>query len=172
MNINLDYLNIDIPTSWNNDQSSWTSSINQNLKNTKYINEWLYKIRTKNMSSQSLNHGNNQINMLKLQLKQIDNQIQQLQLHLTTLNQLEETDQISSNIANIEDSIQDLIQEKQNIEREIQDSLEISNIFQNRLAFPECSNEDKEMKWKILYNAIPQKSMVLTEKNLQVHGKS
>ena len=157
MNTNLDYLNIDIPRSWKRDQESW--SLNDSViisSKTSLVNNWLKK-NNNIMATPTSTPGNSQISMHKLQLKQITNNIQQLELHLATLSQLDETNEVATNISNIEDNILDLKQEKQNIERDIKQSLEISNIYRNRLAFPQCGTNDKQIAWKIVYNAIPSK---------------
>ena len=159
MNNSLDYLNIDIPSNWNKDQNSWTLNKSECMSiDSDFVNKWVQNYKVPKMEQNTLSHSNNQINMLKIQLQQINNQIQQLQLHRATFNQLDETDEVLDNITNIDQNIDELRLQKQNIQEEIDQSLEISKIFQNRLPLPQCSNEDKTIPWKIVYNALPTKT--------------
>ena len=137
MNNISEYLNIDIPENWKQDQGSWrlSESLSNNFKST-YVSKWIQDNKNYNMERSNTDLGNNQLNYLKLNQKQIENQIKQLELHLTTLNELSDSEQIQDKIVTIEDEIDDLQKEKERITKDIENATQISNIFQNKFDIP------------------------------------
>ena len=76
MNNTLDYLNIDIPSNWNQDQHTWSLNRSDLMSiDSGLVNNWVQNYKVPKMTH-NLSHTSNQINMLKIQLQQIQNQIQ------------------------------------------------------------------------------------------------
>ena len=155
--------NIDVPPSIDKDQNSWkfksNTTLNPNYDSTDIPNPGnLEKSESNETKITTMDHSTNQPNILKLQLQQINNQITQLRLHLTTLTQLDnDSDEVITSIENIEDNINTLTQQKKYIEQEVNQSLEIANVFTNKIDIPELSKEDKQLNWKMIYDSLPQK---------------
>ena len=158
MNNISEYLNIDIPENWKQDQGSWrlSESLSNSFKSA-YVSKWIQDNKNYNMERSNTDLGNNQLNYLKLNQKQIENQIKQLELHLTTLNELSDSEQIQDKIVTIEDEIDDLQKEKDKITKDIENATQISNIFQNKFEIPKFGNVDQVIDWASVCSTINQK---------------
>ena len=155
--------NIEVTSLIDKDQNSWKfnseSTVGNNFNPTNVI-EWMKASEVPSLVSEriKMDHSTNQTNILRLQMQQIANQILQLQLHLTTLTQLDsDSDEVITHTTSIQRELDSLTKQKNAIEQEINQSVEISNVFTNKIDIPEFSNADKQLNWKMIYNAIPQK---------------
>ena len=158
MNNISEYLNIDIPENWKQDQGSWrlSESLSNSFKSS-YVSKWIQDNKKYNMERSNTDLGNNQLNYLKLNQKQIENQIKQLEIHLTTLNELSDSEQIQDKIVTIEDEIDDLQKEKERITKDIENATQISNIFQNKFDIPTFGKTDQVIDWASVCGTINQK---------------